>query len=80
VGACAIPPPQQILWDLGLNGLSLKDYENLFQRSGLEVVRFKVNESKNILLGLFSIFAKVPFLREYFAHNIYTVFQKKIVS
>jgi 2-polyprenyl-3-methyl-5-hydroxy-6-metoxy-1,4-benzoquinol methylase len=67
----------QSIYDLGLNKLSLADYYKIFQESGLSIVSFKVNVSHNIILRLFSFITFIfPFLKEYFAHNIYVVLKK----
>jgi SAM-dependent methyltransferase len=66
------------IYDLGLNKLSLADYRRIFQNSGLKIVTFKVNVSNNLILRLFSIISFIfPFLKEYFAHNIYAVLKKE---
>ena len=64
------------LGDLGLNGLALADYERIFAESGLEIVKFYINRSQKFYARLFSLFARIPFLREYFAFNIYVVLRK----
>ncbi len=57
--------------DLGLNGLSLADYRRAFDHCGLEIVQFHVNCSDRPISQVFSVIARVPFLTEYFSHNIY---------
>ncbi|MDR0614396.1 MAG: class I SAM-dependent methyltransferase [Lactobacillales bacterium] len=69
--------PIQSIYDLGLNKLSLADYRKIFQDSGLKIVSFKVNVSRNLILRLFSLISFIlPFLKEYFAHNIYAILKK----
>jgi len=63
--------------DLGLNKWTLSDYRRLFTNSGLSIVFFKVNHGKNIALKLFNLISKIPFLEEYFAHNLYCILEKK---
>jgi len=70
------PCTKEEIHNKGLNGLSLVEYEQIFYNSGLEVLQFKVNESKNIILNLFSVISRINFLREYFSHNIYGIFKK----
>jgi SAM-dependent methyltransferase len=61
------------IYDLGLNKLSLNQYKKLFTDCGLKIQYFGINVSKNKISKLFSLLAKVPFLEEYFSHNIYCV-------
>lgn len=62
--------------DLGLNKMSLAGYEKVFRESGLSIVFFRVNHSARIISRIFSAISKVPFLREYFSHNIYCILEK----
>ncbi|MDR2809434.1 MAG: hypothetical protein LBB84_02600 [Tannerellaceae bacterium] len=58
--------------------MELEDYRRIFRDSGLRIVSFRVNVSRNLVLRFFSFIRFVfPFLREYFAHNIYAVLQKE---
>jgi hypothetical protein len=66
------------IYDLGLNKLSLSDYRKIFRDSGLKVISFKVNAGRNLILKLFSFIGFVfPFLKEYFAHNVYVILKKE---
>ena len=62
--------------DLGLNKLSLKEYKKIFNESGLKVIYFKTNESKNILAKLFKIVSKIPFLEEFFTYHLHAILEK----
>ena len=63
--------------ELGLNRFSLKAYQDLFMDSRLEVILWKVNHGDIPLSRLFSHLCRIPFLGEYFSHDIYAVFEKK---
>jgi SAM-dependent methyltransferase len=70
--------PIQSIFDLGLNKLSLADYRRIFKESGLKIVFFKVNQSEHFVLKLFKLISFLfPFLKEYFAHNIYAILKKQ---
>lgn len=62
--------------DIGLNAFSLADYRRMFQESGLKTVFFQVNHSKRPISRVFSSLRKLPFLEEYFSHNIYCILEK----
>ena len=62
--------------ELGLNKYSLKNYKNILGNSQFSIISFKVNCSDNLLLKLFTLIRKIPFLKEYFSHNIYCVLEK----
>jgi 2-polyprenyl-3-methyl-5-hydroxy-6-metoxy-1,4-benzoquinol methylase len=63
--------------DLGLNGYSLKKYMRIFNNTeGLSVVDFRINVSEKFSMKLFNLFTCIPFLREFFAYNIYCVFKR----
>ena len=62
--------------DLHLNRLAFADYRRLFRESGLEIVRLEINQSRNIISKLFSLLRKMPFLEEYFTHNIFCILEK----
>lgn len=65
------------LSDLGLNGLSLKQYQKyLFNTPGLEVVDFRTNVNERFINKIINIFVKIPFLREYLTYNIYCVLKR----
>lgn len=66
------------IYDLGLNKLSIDEYKEIFRKSGLKTIYFKLNKSNHPILCLFNILAKLPFLTEYFAHNIYCILQKRV--
>ncbi|MFA5033363.1 MAG: class I SAM-dependent methyltransferase [bacterium] len=62
--------------ELGLNMFSLTEFKNAFYESGLEVEYFKVNSSTTITSQIFSLFQCLPFISEYFSHNIYCILRK----
>jgi SAM-dependent methyltransferase len=65
------------IYDLGLNKLSLSDYRRMFRNSGLQVKNFKINVSDNFISKIFSVIRKIPFLEEYFTHNIYCIWENR---
>lgn len=64
------------IYELGLNKLSLAEYKTLFYNSGLHVSYFRVNVSNNPISRLFSLIRRVPFLEEFFSHNLYCILEK----
>lgn len=63
--------------DLGLNGLSLKDYKQIFYNiTSLKVLDFRTNVNEKRSMIIFRLIPKLPFLREYFTYNIYCTLQK----
>ena len=70
--------------DLGLNGLSLKQYKDIFYNTeGLTVIDFRTNvvdsrskANRKMINKIFNLFAAVPVLKEYFTHNIFCVLQR----
>jgi SAM-dependent methyltransferase len=62
---------------MGLNALSLAGYLRIFRSCGMEIVSLQVNASRRYISRLFSLIRRVPFLEEYFSHNIYCVMQKR---
>lgn len=68
--------PIKSIYDLGLNKMSLADYRRVFRESGLKMVSFKVNQTTNLISKAISWLRVVPFLEEYFTHNIYCVMEK----
>tara|TARA_B100001027_G_scaffold207113_1_gene171258 strand:- start:1591 stop:2355 length:765 start_codon:yes stop_codon:yes gene_type:complete len=65
--------------DLGLNGLSFRQYkEILLTNNDLEVIAFETNVSdRKFINSIFTFLSRIPFLTEYFVHNIYCVLYKK---
>ncbi|MDD5528964.1 MAG: class I SAM-dependent methyltransferase [bacterium] len=61
---------------LGLNMFSFAEFKNTFYKSGLKVEYFKVNTSTTIISKIFSLFQCLPFISEYFSHNIYCILRK----
>lgn len=48
----------------------------LFQRSSLKIVSFKVNCSNHPVSKLFTLISRIPGLEEYFSHNIYCILER----
>jgi len=64
--------------DLGLNALSLAEYRHILNSCGMTIVYLQINANKRFVSRLFSLLKKIPFLEEYFSHNIYCILQKRI--
>lgn len=64
--------------DLGLSMYSLADYRRFIYGSGLKVVRFEANRSKQPLSHLLSVLRQIPALEEYCTHNIYCILEKPL--
>lgn len=62
--------------DLGLNMHSLAEHTAFLQNSGMRIVDMRVNVGNHPLMGVFSTIGRVPFLREYFSHNLYCVLER----
>ncbi len=68
------------IFDLGLNGYSLKKYKHVFNNTeGLTIVDFRTNQSSKTAMKIFDLFTFLPFLREYFTYNIYSVLQRSSI-
>jgi SAM-dependent methyltransferase len=63
--------------DLGLNALPLAEYLHIFRSCGMTIVSLQVNASKCSVSHLFSLIRRVPFLEEYFSHNLYCILEKR---
>jgi SAM-dependent methyltransferase len=59
-----------------LNELSFADYENIFMKSGLDMVLFRVNQSGHIISKIMTLLRRIPFLREYCTHNICCIMEQ----
>ena len=64
------------IYELGLNKTALADYKRLFNRTGLSILYFKVNHGDRLMSRIFSWISKIPFLEEYFSHDLYCVLRK----
>lgn len=64
------------LQGLGMNGLNLSDYKDIFYNSGMEVVKFQINHPENLKSRVFFALGKLPGLQEYFAHQLYIILKK----
>lgn len=63
--------------ELGLNKLSLAEYEQIFITTGLKVTYFQVNKCNHPISKIFSLLRQINCLKEYFSHNIYCVMEKE---
>lgn len=61
--------------ELGINGLSLSDYRDVFRNSRLSVKLFRVNCSDHPVMKAFNIIRRVRLLEEYFSHNLYCILE-----
>lgn len=59
-----------------LNELSFADYETIFIESGLDMISFRNNQSEHVISKIMTLLRRIPFLREYFTHNIYCIMEK----
>lgn len=64
------------IYDLGLNKMSLAEYRRVFYDSGLSIIRFRVNQSSNVMSKLFSLVRRIPPFEEYFSHNVYCILER----
>ncbi len=62
--------------DLGLNKMSLADYKRLSNKKGWTILYFKVNHGDRLMSKIFSWISKIPFMEEYFSHDLYYVLRK----
>lgn len=69
--------PIQMLSEIDyLNELSFKDYETIFHNSGLEMLAFRINQSKHIISKIMTLLRNISALREYCTHNVYCIMRK----
>jgi len=65
----------------GLNKMTLKRYKKIIEKEALIVHYFQTNISSNpkekLILKLFNAAASIPFLKEYFTVNLYSIFTLK---
>lgn len=63
--------------ELGLNGLSFKQYQKIFYNTeGIKVIDFRTNVSKKILSKFFNILRILPGFMELFTYNIYCILER----
>jgi 2-polyprenyl-3-methyl-5-hydroxy-6-metoxy-1,4-benzoquinol methylase len=62
--------------DLGMNMLTFADYRRIIQNLGFEVLFFKPNNSRHPAMRIFALLARIPFLNEYFIHNLYCILRR----
>lgn len=65
------------IYELGINKLSLAKYKTIFYNSGLDILYFRVNAGDTLLLKLSSLVRRIPFLEEFFSHNLYCILEKQ---
>lgn len=63
--------------DLGLNALPMAEYLRILRSCGMTINFLQVNASNRFVSRVFSLVRRVPFLEEYFSHNIYCILQKQ---
>lgn len=61
----------------GLNKMTLSKFMGIVKRSNLEPIYFKTNVHDRKLTGLFNILRHIPFCREYFTFNLYSIWRVK---
>ena len=64
------------IMELGLNKISVVECARIFNREDLISIRWMINHGDNFISRVFKKLSKVNFVREYFAHDIYTVLEK----
>ena len=65
------------IYDLGLNGLSLKQYKRIFfHTKGFKVVDFRTNVTNKFSGKLFNKFVYIPGCKEFFTFNIYCILKR----
>jgi SAM-dependent methyltransferase len=66
------------LRDLGVvNQMSFAEHRAVLWGAGLKVKYFEVNRSRHALSRAFVFLRRIPFLEEYFTHNIYCILEKE---
>ena len=67
------------IYELGLNMYSLAEYKNLFFKriKKWNILLFRINATRSLKSKLFSFFRFVPFLEEYFSHNLFCILEKR---
>ena len=65
------------IYDLGLNGLLLKQYKKLFfNTKGFKVIDFRTNVTHKLSGKLFNIFTYIPGFKEFFTFNVYCILER----
>lgn len=64
--------------DLGLSGLSLAEYRRIFKESGMNMVYLRTNVCQRLTSKIMTVISKLPFLEEYFTHNLYCILEKGV--
>ena len=68
--------PVERLSDIGLNGMTSREFFRYAARAGFQVESALFNGGDKPLMGLFSRIRRVPFLERYFTVGIYTVMRR----
>jgi SAM-dependent methyltransferase len=61
----------------GFNKMTLRGYLNIIKESGLKIEYFKTNVSNRKWIVLFNGLRKIPFCREFFTQNVYSIMRLK---
>ncbi len=64
----------------GLNKMTLEKFMNIMKNSNLETLYFKTNVHDRKLTKLFNILSCLPFSKEYFTFNLYSIWRVKASS
>jgi len=64
----------------GLNKMTYARFRRIMDPSGLECVYFATNVSDNPVVKAMDLVSRIPPLREYFMHSIYTILRKPATS
>jgi len=62
----------------GLNKMTLSRFMKIIRESDLKIEYIKINASYKKLIGLCNILRLIPFCREFFEINVYTILRNKI--
>ncbi len=67
------------IYELGLNGLSLKEYNDIFYHAeGFKVIDFRMNVSYKVFGKIFNLISYIPGLKEYFTFNLYCILERVV--
>jgi SAM-dependent methyltransferase len=61
----------------GLNKMTLKRYLNIIKNSGLDIEYIKINAHKNKKVFVLNILRRIPFCRELFTQNVYSIMRMR---
>jgi len=63
----------------GLNELTIAEFKQKFQDSGLTIEVFRCNVGYSLIAKIFGLFSKLPFLEKYFTYNLFCILRKEPV-